>query len=60
MPTFAVVAEGITDQAVIENIIQDYYRANLEDEVDVNNLQPLRDATDQARASGQGGWERVL
>jgi hypothetical protein len=60
MPTFALIAEGITDQAVIESVIREYYRARLGDEVDVNNLQPVRDATDEARVSGQGGWERVL
>jgi hypothetical protein len=64
MPSFALVAEGITDQVIIEriiftvtcNVIDD-----IDDEPDINPLQPLRDATDQSRvAEGNfGGWERV-
>jgi len=64
MPTFALIAEGITDQVVIERIIFTLSKSVLEDaddEADVNPLQPLRDATDEARvATGSfGGWERV-
>lgn len=60
MPTFALITEGLTDQAVIEIVIREYYHAKFADEVDVNILQPARDATDEARAAGQGRWERVL
>lgn len=56
MTSFALITEGITDQAVIENILFGYYR----DEVDVRPLAPSRDATDNARAGSYGGWEQVL
>lgn len=56
MTTVALIAEGITDQIVIENIIQELY----EDELDVNYMQPARDATDEARTANFGGWELVL
>lgn len=64
MPSFALVAEGITDQAVIERIIftvSSNILDNIDDEADIQPLQPLRDATDRSRsAEGNfGGWERV-
>lgn len=64
MPSFALVAEGITDQVVIERIIftvSNNIFDEIDDEADVNPLQPLRDATDRSRtAEGNfGGWERV-
>ncbi|WP_146002784.1 phage tail protein [Telmatospirillum siberiense] len=60
MPTFALITEGITDQVVIETIIQGYYSGQLDDELDFNPLQPVRDATDESRQGGFGGWENVL
>lgn len=64
MPSFALVAEGITDQAVIERIIFTISNSildDIDDEADIQPLQPLRDVTDQSRvAEGTfGGWERV-
>lgn len=64
MPSFALVAEGITDQVVIERIIftvSSNILDDIEDEADVQPLQPLRDATDRSRtAEGNfGGWEQV-
>lgn len=64
MPSFALVAEGITDQVIIERIIftvSGNVIDDIDDEADINPLQPLRDATDQSRvAEGNfGGWERV-
>ena len=64
MPSFALVAEGITDQVVIERIIftvSNNILDDIDDEADVQPLQPLRDATDRSRtAEGNfGGWERV-
>lgn len=58
MHKFALIAEGWTDVAVIENII---YGA-LGDDAVVNPLMPLRDATDAARHSTQNfsNWELVL
>jgi hypothetical protein len=56
MPSFALVTEGITDQVVLEYILDGYY----EEEVDVQIIQPARDATDEARQDADGGFERVL
>lgn len=60
MATFALIAEGITDQAVLESVIETWCGQSLGDDIDVNYLQPARDATDSARAASFGGWERVL
>ncbi len=62
MPSFALVTEGITDQVVIEHLISTIIGNFSEEDADVNILQPLRDATDEARqAEGKfGGWEKVL
>ncbi|WP_213153302.1 hypothetical protein [Pseudomonas carnis] len=64
MPSFALIAEGITDQAILERIIFTVsvnILNDIDDEADVQSLQPLRDATDQSRVAGGvfGGWERV-
>ncbi len=59
MTTFALVAEGITDQLVIEHLIALLCEDKFEDGVDINPLQPLRDATDSGTAP-HGGWELVL
>ncbi len=59
MATFALIAEGLTDQIAIEHIIEQVCSDMFEDGVDVNPLQPLRDATDNKRAP-HGGWELVL
>lgn len=56
MLSFALVTEGITDQAVLENILYGYYG----EEPDINPLQPLRDATDEYKQGNHGGWERVF
>jgi hypothetical protein len=58
MISFALVTEGITDQAVLETILCGYYG----EEPDINPLQPLRDATDESRQSegSFGGWEKVF
>ncbi len=47
MPSFALVTEGITDQAVIENLLQARY-----DDLQVNPLQPLASEGKQATAGG--------
>ncbi len=58
---FALISEGITDQVVIESIINAYYKDS-DEEVTVNHLQPMRDATDQSRQSidAHGGWQNVF
>lgn len=59
MATFALVSEGITDQIVLERIIEVVCADHFEGGVDVNPLQPLRDATD-SKTAPHGGWELVL
>lgn len=58
MRTFALVAEGMTDVAVIERIVE----GALGEEVAINHLMPLRDATDLARAEPNtfSSWELVF
>ncbi|MDD2776617.1 MAG: hypothetical protein PHU06_11735 [Gallionella sp.] len=55
MVAFALVTEGITDQAVLENILYCWF-----DDVEINPLNPLRDATDTHRAASFSNWEKVL
>jgi hypothetical protein len=54
--TFAGIAEGLTYQIVIENILAGYFNPD----IDINWLQPLRDATDENRSSNFGGWSQVF
>ena len=58
MYTFALVAEGMTDLAVIERIVE----GTLGSSAIVNPLMPIRDATDRARAKEDtfSAWELVL
>ncbi|MBX9937533.1 MAG: hypothetical protein K2Y10_13185 [Burkholderiaceae bacterium] len=60
MVSFALVAEGITDQIILEEIIQKVYKNQIDEEIEVNYLQPTRDATDLARQGNFGGWERIF
>lgn len=62
MPSFALIAEGITDQIVIEKVIKVFYKGRGDGDVVVNSLQPTRDATDIARQQEGdfGGWQQVL
>lgn len=58
MITFALIAEGLTDVAVLENIIYGLYK----DKARLNPLMPLRDATDASRdgAVKFSNWELVM
>jgi hypothetical protein len=56
MITFGLITEGITDQIIIENILNGFFNKELE----FNELQPLRDETDQYRATNYGGWCKVV
>ena len=60
MLTFGLACEGITDQAVIENILCGFYKDNnLRSEIKA--FQPLFDATQQKVKEGEfGGWEELL
>lgn len=59
MPSFAIIAEGVTDQAVLENILLGYF-GNDEDEPVVTYVQPPRDATPKGRDPAPGGWTLVF
>lgn len=59
MATFALVTEGLTDQIIIERMIDQLCGDVFEEGVDINPLQPLRDATDKFTAP-HAGWELVF
>jgi hypothetical protein len=56
MPSFALITEGITDQVTIEAILYGLY----DEDAEVRPVQPLRDATDEARQGNRAGWEKVF
>ena len=58
MSTFALIAEGLTDQIVLEKIIEEIC-GEAEEEFEVQFLQPLRDETD-AYTAPHGGWGLVF
>ncbi len=56
MAKFGLVCEGITDQAVIENILYGYYHESYEDiDDEIQRVQPSLDDTDN-----KGGWTRLF
>jgi hypothetical protein len=59
MTTFALISEGLTDQIVLTRIIELFFKETIDDDIFINPLQPLRDATDRVTAP-HGGWELVL
>ncbi|MBV7523155.1 hypothetical protein KW834_01840 [Pseudomonas sp. PDM29] len=61
MIKFALVAEGILDQVVLERIIATVFKNKTTKHL-VNPIQPERDATDQSKValSCFGGWEEVI
>ena len=59
MPSFALISEGITDQIILERMIEEACDGFFGGEAFVNPLQPLRDATDAGTAP-HGGWELVF
>ncbi|MDL5596454.1 hypothetical protein QS468_27310 [Bacillus subtilis] len=60
MMSFALVTEGDTDQAVLEEIIQTIYLEKTGDEVEIRVVQPLYDETTMSRSEVFGGWEMLL
>ena len=60
MLKFGLACEGVTDQAVIENILCGFYKdKNLKSEIKA--FQPLFDVTQQKQLEGEfGGWEELL
>lgn len=57
MNKFGLIAEGISDQIVIDNILAGYFNNS---DIDVNFLQPLRDETDANKQKNYGGWSQVI
>jgi hypothetical protein len=58
VPSFAIIAEGVTDQAVLENVLCGYFGA--EEEPVVNYVQPPREATPKGQGPPPGGWTLVF
>jgi len=54
---FAIIAEGITDQIVLKNVILGFF--DEQEEPVVNFEQPLLDATSQSAELAHGGWTLV-
>ncbi|RLC05215.1 MAG: hypothetical protein DRI57_27700 [Deltaproteobacteria bacterium] len=54
MKTYALITEGRTDQAVIENILYGFLGSY---DADINWLLPLRDDTDMNRTENFSNWE---
>ncbi len=52
MITFGLIAEGPSDQVVIENILVGYFD---NPDIIIKPLQPLRDQTDKSRFPTPGG-----
>ena len=59
MPTFALITEGLTDQLVIERLIEQVCDSKFDDDIEVNPLQPVRDSSD-AHFAPHAGWELVF
>lgn len=57
MTTFGLIAEGITDQVVIENILIGYFN---NPDIVINPLLPLRDETDKNRIENYSNWLKVF
>ncbi len=58
MTTFGIIAEGVTDQIVIEGLLAGYF--DDAEELDVRYVQPPYDDTDRGRAVGNAGWGMVF
>ena len=55
--TIGLVTEGISDQIIISNILYGYFN---DDDLLINELQPLRDETDKNKSSNYGGWGNLI
>lgn len=58
MSSFAIIAEGVTDQVVLENILHGYFHADDREPPDVNYVQPP--PTPRGAVPAPGGWTLVL
>ena len=57
MVTFGFITEGVTDQIVIEYILNGFFDT---DDIEIKELQPIRDETDKNRLENYGGWTLVF
>lgn len=57
LPTFGLITEGETDQAVLKNILVGYFN---DFDVTIRALQPSLDTTDASQMSEFGGWYNVF
>jgi hypothetical protein len=58
--TFATVAEGPTDHAVLQNILMGLFKEYGVESGDINAVQPLLDETGKQQPDSPGGWKQVL
>jgi hypothetical protein len=58
VPSFAIIAEGVTDQAVLENVVLGFF-GDEDDEPVVRHVQPPREVTPKG-VPAPGGWTLVL
>jgi hypothetical protein len=56
MASFMLITEGPTDQEALKTMLTGYYG----EEQDFPFLRPRRDATDESKQEGRGGWEMVF
>lgn len=54
---FGLVTEGITDQIVLENILYGFFN---DKDLPIDPLSPLRDATDEDKATTNSNWLEVF
>lgn len=57
MARFGIIAEGVTDQVVIEAILAGFFG---DDDPDVSRIQPPLDETGRGPAEGNAGWGMVI
>ncbi|WP_377477236.1 MAG: phage tail protein [Microcoleus anatoxicus] len=57
MISFGLITEGLSDQIVIENILEGYFK---NPDLDIRPLQPERDKDDENKFTGYGSWSQVF
>ncbi len=57
MISFGLITEGLTEQIVIENILEGYFKNPA---LDIRPLQPGRDKDDENKYKGYGSWSQVF
>ena len=58
MLSFALITEGVTDFLVLDELLNNFFKNEFEEEIEVNQIQPLLDATDTQTTGG--GWNEVI